>query len=125
MILIFGGAYQGKTDFAKEKFGLADEDIFVCQESDSIDFSKPVIANLEKAFLSLVKSKASVTDFLKANSEALKDKIVIINDISQGVVPIDSDIRAWREATGRGMLWLSKEAEQVYRVFCGIAMQIK
>ena len=33
MILIFGGAYQGKADFAKRTFGLEDEDIFYCGES--------------------------------------------------------------------------------------------
>ena len=27
MILIFGGAYQGKLEFAKEPFGLTEEDI--------------------------------------------------------------------------------------------------
>ena len=39
MILIIGGAYQGKLDFAKEAFGITDEDVFVCKDSE-IDFSK-------------------------------------------------------------------------------------
>lgn len=30
MVFIFGGAYQGKTDFAKEAFSLAEGDIFSC-----------------------------------------------------------------------------------------------
>ena len=30
MVFIFGGAYQGKTDFAKEAFSLAEGGIFSC-----------------------------------------------------------------------------------------------
>ena len=33
MILIFGGAYQGKLDFAKEKFNISDEEVFECTET--------------------------------------------------------------------------------------------
>ena len=32
MILIFGGAYQGKSDFAKKTFGLSGSDISFCHE---------------------------------------------------------------------------------------------
>ena len=39
MILIIGGAYQGKLDFAKETFGVTDADVYICGE-DEIDFSK-------------------------------------------------------------------------------------
>ena len=40
MDLIIGGAYQGKTEFAKEKYGLSDKDICVCQKDGYIDFNK-------------------------------------------------------------------------------------
>ena len=46
MILIFGGAYQGKLDFAKETFGLTDADIHVCSTGE-IDFSKRCISRLK------------------------------------------------------------------------------
>ena len=39
MILIIGGAYQGKLDFAKEAFGITAADVFTCT-SGEIDFSK-------------------------------------------------------------------------------------
>ena len=42
MILIIGGAYQGKLDFAKETFGITDADVYSCGE-DEIDFSKHCI----------------------------------------------------------------------------------
>ena len=31
MELIFGGAYQGKTQYAAEKYNLKDEEIFTCE----------------------------------------------------------------------------------------------
>lgn len=141
MILIFGGAYQGKADFAKRTFGLEDEDIFYCgessgqkglaQESGEIPALSPqaegarAIHGLEKAFLDLVRTGTEPKDFLAAHREQMKDKILMINDISQGIVPVDPVLRAWREAVGRAMLWLASESEQVYRVFCGMEQRLK
>ena len=47
MILIFGGAYQGKLEFAKETFGLTEEDIHICGNGE-IDFSKRCIYAVEE-----------------------------------------------------------------------------
>ena len=47
MILIIGGAYQGKLDFAKETFGITDADVHICSESE-IDFSKRCIYKIEE-----------------------------------------------------------------------------
>ena len=58
-------------------------------------------------------------------STELQDKILIVNDISQGIVPMERENRDWREMTGRAMLYISKEADEVYRVFCGLGSKIK
>ena len=46
MILIIGGAYQGKLDFAKETYGVAEEQVHTCTDGE-IDFSKRCIYHLE------------------------------------------------------------------------------
>ena len=46
MILIIGGAHQGKMDFTKETFGILDADVYSCGE-DEIDFSKRCIYKIE------------------------------------------------------------------------------
>ena len=46
-------------------------------------------------------------------------------DTSQGVVPMDKDVRAAREASGRLLTYLAGEADEVHRVFCGIGKRIK
>ena len=47
MILIIGGAYQGKLDFAKETFGITDSDVHIC-DAGEIDFSKRCIYKIEE-----------------------------------------------------------------------------
>ena len=125
MILIFGGSYQGKLDFAKENFGVTDLDVFTCTTENEIDWSKKVLYNMDQAFLRHVREGKESREVLKEHLEELKDKILIVNDISQGIVPLERDQRDWREMTGRAMLYISKEADEVYRVFCGLGSKIK
>ena len=125
MVLIFGGAYQGKLDFAMKKFNIKDTDIFTCTEDSFPDFSKKIIDRAELFFLKCVKDGIEPRDILCENINMLQDKIVIARDISQGIVPIDSVQRAWREASGRAMMYLAGEAEEVYRVFCGLIEKLK
>jgi adenosyl cobinamide kinase/adenosyl cobinamide phosphate guanylyltransferase len=55
----------------------------------------------------------------------LNDKVIISDDISSGVVPVDREMRQWREALGRSLAMLAEQADEVIRVFCGIASRIK
>ena len=125
MVLIFGGAYQGKLDFAMKKFNIKDTYIFTCTEDSFPDFSKKIIDRAELFFLKCVKDGIEPRDILCENINMLQDKIVIARDISQGIVPIDPVQRAWREASGRAMMYLAGEAEEVYRVFCGLSEKLK
>ena len=47
MILIIGGAYQGKLDYAKAAFSISEEDVFSCT-GDTIDFSKRCVDRIEE-----------------------------------------------------------------------------
>ena len=124
MILVFGGAYNGKKDFIKEKFNINDEDIFYCSDGE-IDFSKKVICGLHKfTYNNTLKNKSSL-EYIKENINLFKDKIIISDEISSGIVPLKKEDRMWREETGRCLQYLSKESSCVYRVFCGISTIIK
>ncbi|MBR5516686.1 MAG: bifunctional adenosylcobinamide kinase/adenosylcobinamide-phosphate guanylyltransferase [Firmicutes bacterium] len=125
MVLIFGGSYQGKVEFAKETFNIVDEDIFLCTQEKEIDWSKKVICDMDQAFLRHVREGKESREVLAEHLDELKDKILIVDDISQGIVPMERELRDWREMTGRAMLYLSKEADEVYRVFCGLGSKIK
>jgi len=119
MVFIIGGAYQGKLDFAKEKFNLKDEDICICNADGYIDLSKKCIYHFEEYAKYL--SKNDITDIPKFSDE----QIVIMTEIFSGVVPIDKDIRKYREDAGRLGAAVTRKADKVYRLFCGIAQELK
>lgn len=125
MELIIGGAYQGKTQYAKEKFSLSDEDIFVCDKDGKIDFSKRCISHIERFSFWCVEHGIEPADRFFEHVQSSRKLIVISDDISCGVVPIDKTERAWREANGRLLIRISKESEHVTRVFCSIPQRLK
>ena len=126
MVFIIGGSYQGKREYAQEKFGLSDAEVFVCTDDTlEIDFSKRIISNIEKFALGCVKRGEEPKEYWEKHMSAIENSILISDDVSCGVVPIDPIIRAWREATGRANNYLARESDQVIRVFCGIGQVIK
>lgn len=126
MVLIYAGAYQGKLDFARKSFGIKDEDICYCNsDMESIDFGKKVIYGLEKFIYGYEKRGQSADEYIKAQLPLMNDKIIICEDISRGLVPMDKLERAWRETNGRVVNAVAAEADEVYTVFCGIESRIK
>ena len=126
MVLIYAGAYQGKLDFARKNFGIKDEDICYCNsDMESIYFGKKVIYGLEKFIYGYEKRGQSADEYIKAQLPLMKENIIICEDISRGLVPMDKLERAWRETNGRVVNAVAAEADEVYTVFCGIESRIK
>lgn len=103
MILIIGGAYQGKEKFALEVLKIDKDKIFS-------DFNFAV----------------------KNEGEAVIDKIfaggydaVISDEIGCGIIPLDKADRELREKTGRIQCALAARCSEVWRVSCGIGTKIK
>lgn len=113
MILVFGGLASGKRGYVKEEFGYTDTEI-----SADIYDGVPVLYNLHE----LINTDA---DSERLFPELLKKKIVICNDISCGIVPMDRADREKREAVGRLLIRLAAKAERVVRIQCGLAQIIK
>ena len=124
MKLIIGGAYQGKREFAKAAFGLREEDIFTCQGTH-IDFSAPCIDKIEEFTYSCVKAGKDPVAIFRQHEDEWKDAVLICQDIFCGVVPVDSLLRQWRQETGQLCQYLSKNAEVVSRIFCGLEQRLK
>ena len=53
------------------------------------------------------------------------DCIVISDEIGNGIVPLDNFEREYRERTGRILVKLAEQADEVVRVICGIGQKIK
>ena len=124
MILIIGGAYQGKLEFAKETFGITDSQICLCG-GEEMDFSRTCIAQLEEYVRIALEQGEDPVAVFKANRDRWQDSILICRDISCGVVPLNREDRRWRQATGRLCQYLAGEADRVSRIFCGLEQRLK
>ena len=126
MDLIIGGAFQGKLDYAREKYIFTEEDIYLCRENTpEIDFSKTCINHLEEFTLACVRAELDPVQYLKKHWEDLRQCVFICMDISSGVVPLGKEMRLWRNENGRVCQYLSKEAASVTRIFCGLEQKLK
>ena len=105
MILVIGGKYQGKHEFVSEHFTGA----------KVYDFEK------------LLKEPGGVRGFLEGldADEGSADTVVIADENASGIVPEKPDDIRLREEYNRELLTLSREAGEVYRIFCGLGMKIK
>ena len=65
----------------------------------------------------------------KQLTEAILDKnrdlIIVCDEIGCGLVPVDAFEREYRESVGRICTELAKNADEVYRVTCGIGNRIR
>jgi len=124
MLFVFGGAYQGAEDYALEITG--EERILTLDESmHEIDFSARVIAGLDKFVLGCVRRGESAGEYFAAHAEEWQHCALVGVDFSCGVVPMDAELRLWREENGRLNNYLSGKADRVVRMFCGIAQVLK
>ena len=118
MVLIIGGAYQGKLDFARETFGITD--VYTCTGPE-IDFSQGCVDQIEV----FAYHHSDPVAYFESHRAEWKDSILIMQDIFCGVVPMGAENRAWRQRTGRLAQYLSREADRVSRVFCGLEQRLK
>lgn len=109
MILVIGGAYQGKYDFAKNN---------ICSDESKIYNS------FHKNAQSYIKQGRTADELVKeifANGY----EVVISDEIGCGIIPVDRFEREWREQTGRALCDIAKACDEVWRVCCGIGTKIK
>ena len=143
MILITGGMYQGKREFAKEKFNLKDceildfytinstIDIASISSDNLIELVKnnpgiKALSGCEHQIRTMVNEGKDIEEILTLWVEMVKENFIyIFNDVSLGVVPIEKKERFFREATGKVVTMIANKAEKVYRIFCGIPMTLK
>ncbi len=144
MKLIIGGYAQGKLDYVKQTNNKIT--IFDCKENcSSLD---ELYADSDKNIAEVIVINHFhyfVRDFLKNHeNDQNKNKlwlehtqrlynyidknpnlIIISDEIGNGIVPIDSFEREYREKTGRILIELASQAEEVIRVICKIGQKIK
>lgn len=116
MILLIGGAGQGKLAYALKKTGCTEGDVARDPETAK---QKRIFAGLE----TWVKDHPEETleELLTANPGV----VILCDEVGCGVVPVDPAERAWREAVGRLCCALAERCDRVERIFCGLSMTLK
>ena len=123
-MLVFGGAFNGKLKYVKDKYSLKDEEIYYCK-SDEINLEKKVISGFHIFIREMLINNKDAIKYIEENKELLKEKILIADDINSGIVPIDKFDRKWRDVNGKVLQILSEENNKVIRVFFGLEMVLK
>ncbi len=123
MVMVTGGAYQGKTAYAMRKFGLAENDV-----ADGSAASREALKNARciSNYQELVRrlgddSIAFTEELCRCNRKA----VVIMDEIGCGIVPVDKSERVWRENVGRCGCIIAANSDTVVRMVCGIPAVIK
>lgn len=126
MILIIGGAFQGKKEYAKKTFGLKEEEFVdgACCGEEELYQAKAVL-HLHEFVRRNLKEGRNIEGMAERILQKNPSVILLCNELGSGVVPVEAFDREWREATGRLCCRLAAEAEEVHRVVCGIGMVIK
>ena len=126
MILIVGGAFQGKKEFAAKQMHLemkAFADGMDC-EMDAIYQAKGMVHFHEYIRRMLLEHK-DTAHLIEKLMQKNPDIVLVGNELGYGVVPIDAFDRNYRETTGRVCTQAAAKAKEVYRVVCGIGTRIK
>lgn len=108
MKLYVGGAFQGQEELARRENPDAE-----------------IVADFHEVVRDALRNGENGADVANRLLREHPDAVVVSNEIGAGIVPIEAEDRAWREAVGCAFCILAAASEQVTRVVCGIGVLIK
>ena len=109
MKLYIGGVYQGQEKLARQ------------ENPDGELFERFHETIREKVQQEGQDAPAFAEKFCREHPDA----VVVSDEVGSGVVPMEAEDRAFREAVGRVLCVIARNAEQVTRCVCGIGVRIK
>lgn len=126
MIMITGGAFQGKKDFVKKFFSIGENDILNGADCnyDKI-FSAKCVCNYHLFIGRLMNEEIDPLKFTEKICKKNSDIIIIMNEIGCGIIPLEKSERIWREQVGRAGCIIAESSSDVFRICCGIPTKIK
>lgn len=106
MVLVVGGVCQGKYAFAKS-------------------LSDDVVRDFHEQVRLCMSGGGDAWELMRDALREHKHGVFTMAELGCGLVPADRSEREYREMAGRISCALAREAAEVYRVCCGIAVRIK
>ena len=123
MILITGGAFQGKTAYAQAHSAEAVTDGAVCSFTDAK--SAKIQKNYHILVRRLLASGEDAEAFTRMICRENPDCMILLDEIGSGIIPMEKSERIWRETVGKCGCILAEHADHVIRLVCGIPTAIK
>lgn len=121
MVMVTGGAFQGKRDCLKRLYGLSDSDIISGADCALEDvFNAAAVSDYHEIVRRLIAGNTDVPGFTERLCRENPNAAVIINEIGCGIIPLEKSERIYREEVGRAGCIIAAHSETVIRVFCGI-----
>ena len=108
MKIYVGGAHQGQLELARLENPGAE-----------------LIDRFHERIKVLVERREDVSAYVELLMIEHSDAVIISDELGAGIVPMEPIDRAWREAHGRAMCLLTRQAEALTRVVCGIGVRLK
>lgn len=126
MIMITGGAFQGKRDFAKKYFSIDENDILNGADCDFDKvFSAKCVCDYHLFIGRLINEKIDPLEFTEKLCKENRNIIIIMNEIGCGIISLEKNERIWREQVGRAGCIIAENSSDVIRICCGIPIKIK
>ncbi len=124
MILIIGGAYQGKYEYARKMYpDISWIDGQTCEEEEI--YSCSAVCHFHSYLERMMRQGKSVKGLAGRLADENPDIVIVSDEIGYGIVPVDRFEREYREAVGRVCTELAVYADKVFRVVCGIGIKVK
>lgn len=132
MKLVIGGYAQGKLNYVLQENSADNFTVFDGNIPDEIQLKKAaegrknvVINHFHSWVRECIANGGTPEEEIFAFLEKNPEVIIISDEIGNGIVPIDPFEREYRERTGRILVNLANQADEVVRVICGIGQKIK
>lgn len=126
MRVIIGGAYNGKRDYVKQQLEK--------EKKVAVEWVEGNLPAAGQTFIVVSGLEKWLADFEGDDEEAAarmkealneRESIIILTDMSRGIVPMDAATRALRDRCGRLYQKILAEADEVIQVWYGIPKIIK
>jgi len=124
MELIIGGAFQGKSEYAKKHFPKINW-VNGKEINEEQLLNARGILGFHEYIKNEMKQGHDVSTLAKKIIEQNPQAVLVSDEVGYGVVPVDAFERAYREAVGRICTELAAYSSRVTRVICGTGMVIK
>lgn len=132
MKLVIGGRAQGKLNYVLQH--MTDENYQIYDgvfpdEGELFNLTRKnewlIVNHFHKWVNKELKENRNPEEELEAFLKKGVRFVIISDEIGNGIVPVDAFERDYRERTGRMLITLASQADEVVRVICGIGQKIK